>query len=139
MPSFLADENLTKPAVKGLNKAGLDTIHIKFDLDKGGIDDPIVLNEGRKRGLTILTNNNKHFKKLPKTELKVSPGVWCLNTDIVEEQVIRAERIKKVGGFHTKKSRKGTLITATNTGFTLENCKTQKKIKFSFNDYVTSK
>jgi predicted nuclease of predicted toxin-antitoxin system len=132
MPSFLADENITRPAYEGFKKAGLDTVHIKYDLDQGGLIDRCVLREGRERSLTIITNDNKDFKNISKTELKVSSGVWCLNTNVPEQQIARAEKIREIGQFQTKASRKGTLVVATNKGFIVENCKTQRKTKYSF-------
>lgn len=136
MASFLADENITRPAIKGLNKAGLATVHIKYDLKLGGIEDSRVFAEGKKRKLTILTDDNRDFKSMKKTDLKSGSGVWCLQTNIVKKQIERAEKIRKIGNFYSKKSRKGSLVIATNKSFTYEDCKTRKKIKYSFKNFI---
>lgn len=131
MPDFLADENITRPVVDGLNKAGLSTIHIEYDLGMAGMQDPEILSEGIKRRLTVLTNNNGHFKKMNRAELK-NGSVWCLQSAIPKEQILRAVKIKRVGKFNSKKSREGKLVICNNAGFTVEECKTQKTTTFSF-------
>jgi len=133
MASFLADENISKPVVRNLNNSGLSTVHIKYDLQKGGILDNEVHQVGKSKKLTILTNDGADFKKLKNTEIKSGPGIWCLDTADPDEQVKRVGKISKLPHFKTKKNRQGKLLVCTHTGVTATDGKTQKTEFISWN------
>lgn len=122
MPNFLADANITKPTVTQLNKAGFTTIHIDFDLGLGKVADSEVLNLGRQKKLTILTNNNKDFQQMARSDIKSSYGVWCLETSDPLAQLERVIRIAKLTQLKTKSQRRGKLVTYTSGGVHIENC-----------------
>ena len=132
MSSFLADEHISLAVVKELNKTGIPTKHVNFDYGKGGVSDPDVLKLGKKEKSTVITNNTKDFTRLSSTEVRSSSGIWCVNSEAPKEQLRRVKLLAKQKSLSTKNARRGKLVDAHETTFTILDFTTNAKCEKSY-------
>lgn len=109
MSGWIFDEDITKDAVDGFIKHGINGLHIKGDLNLGGSEDSSVFQVAKKKKKTLITANTKHFLGISNQKLHKSSGVWMLETDDPGQQVklvIKALKVTKLDTLQLRAEKK---------------------------------
>lgn len=132
MGKWLYDENISKPAVEGFRKAGIDGLHVAYDLNLQKIDDQTVVKVSREKKSALITGNWKHFRPMHDDLLKNGPGVWMIDTDDPNAQVERMKKAIKATKLNTVTSRVGKKVYVGEHDAEVTDCVKKTKVKVPY-------
>lgn len=125
---WLYDEDITRPTVAKLKKAGFVGKHIAYDLKKSGITDPEVVQTARKEKSTIITLDPTEYTQMSNTTFKNMGGVWIVHTDKEDSIVNYMKDAVQATGFKTLKQRTGKKVNIHPTYIEVLDCRTNKTL-----------
>lgn len=127
MADWIFDEDITRPTVEMFNKAGIGGLHIKYDLDLGGIDDESVLQIAKKKKKALITANARDFIKIPNVDFHRTYGTFILKTDDPKQQVELVKTTIQVGDLGTRQKRMEKKVIITDRTADITNTRTNQK------------
>ena len=127
MPGWIFDENISRATVKEFAKAGVRGVHIKDDLNLGGVMDEVVLLTAKEKKATLITANTRDFLNIPDVDYHNSYGAWILQTEDPDEQVRLIKATLEVTGLDTLKKRKELKLHLKGNSVTIVDCRNQSE------------
>jgi len=125
---WLFDEDITRPTVAKLKKAGYIGKHIAYDLKKSGSLDPQVVEIARSEKSTILTLDPTEYTQMSNTVFKNMGGVWIVHTPTDEKLVEHVRDAEQITGITTQSLRKGKKLNIHPTYIEVIDCRTNKTL-----------
>ena len=125
---WLFDEDITRPTVAKLKKAGYIGKHIAYDLKKGGSLDPQVVETARAENSTILTLDPTEYTQMSNTIFKNMGGVWIVHIPTDDNLVEHVKDAEKITGITTQNLRRGKKLNIHPTYIEVIDCRTNKTL-----------
>lgn len=139
MKDWLYDEDINRTAIEYFKAVGIEGKHIKYDYNKGGIEDGAVLQFAKSVKKTLITANSKDFVSINNTEYRNTCGAWCLEEQDGEKQAHLLKKAIDATQLKTLNDRKNKKVIIRTDKVTVVDCTTNKIMEIKYKNESTSK